>query len=93
MALLYPSDIVYFSRARANLFYDDTHVNDFYTNGKPFSANFRSAGGELYFDTKWWNEADVTFGIRYSYLLDKDLFGGAIKNRWEFILPVNLFNQ
>lgn len=97
LPLVYPdagfANIVYFSRVRANVFYDDTHVNDFYTNGKAFTADFRSAGGELYFDTKWWNQADVTFGIRYSYLLDKDLFGGTGRNRWELILPVNLFSQ
>ncbi|MDB5199960.1 MAG: hypothetical protein JWO92_1923 [Chitinophagaceae bacterium] len=97
LPLLYPdagfANIIYLLRLRANLFYDHTHVNDFYTNGNPFTANFRSTGAELYFDTKWWNEASVTFGIRYSYLLDKDLFGATGKNRWELILPVNLFDQ
>jgi hypothetical protein len=97
LPLLYPdagfANIVYLLRLRANMFYDHTHVNDFFANGTKFSADFRSTGGELYFDTKWWNEANVTFGIRYSYLLDKDLFGATGKNRWELILPVNLFNQ
>jgi hypothetical protein len=97
LPLIYPdagfANIIYFLRVRANLFYDDTYVNDFYTNGKDFTANFRSTGGEIYFDTKWWNEAPVTFGIRYSYLLDNDLFGGTGKNRWELILPVNIFNN
>ena len=97
LPLLYPdagfANIVYLLRLRTNLFYDHTHVNDFYANGRPFVADFRSAGAELYFDTRWWNEASVTFGIRYSYLLDKDLFGATGKNRWELILPVNIFNQ
>ena len=97
LPLIYPdagfASIVYFLRVRANLFYDHTHVNDFFTNGTTFKADFRSTGAEVFFDTKWWNEADVTFGIRYSYLLDKDLFGASGKNRWELILPVNLFNQ
>jgi len=97
LPLIYPdagfANIVYFLRVRANLFYDHTHVNDFFTNGRPFTANFRSTGAELYFDTKWWNEASVTFGIRYSYLLDNDLFGGTGRNRWELILPVNIFQQ
>ena len=65
----------------------------FFTNGRPFSANFRSTGAELYFDTKWWNEASVNFGIRYSYLLDNDRFGGTGSSRWELILPVNIFSQ
>ena len=97
LPLLYPdagiANIVYFSRVRANLFYDHTHVNDFFSNGRPFSADFRSTGAELSFDTKWWNEASITFGIRYSYLLDNDLFGATGKNRWELILPINIFDQ
>ena len=97
LPLLYPdagfANIFYLLRLRANLFYDHTHVSDFLANGRSFSANFRSAGAEVYFDTKWWNEASVTVGIRYSYLLDKDLFGATGKNRWELILPVNIFNQ
>lgn len=86
-------DIFYVLRARANLFFDDTHGKDFYSNGSPFLAKFRSTGVEINFDTKWWNEASVSFGFRYSYLLDKDLFGGSGSNRWEIIFPVNIFNQ
>jgi hypothetical protein len=97
LPLLYPdagfANIVYLLRLRANLFYDQTHVNDFFSNRKPFEADFRSTGAELYFDTKWWNAAAVTIGIRYSHLLDNDLFGGTGRNRWELILPINLFDQ
>lgn len=85
--------IVYLLRARANLFYDHTHANDFYNNGNKFSANFRSTGAEIYFDTKWWNEANITIGLRYSRLLDNDLFGASGRNRFEIILPVNIFKQ
>ena len=95
--LLYPdggwASIAYILRIRSNLFYDETHVKDFFRNGNTFKTDFRSAGSEVYFDTKWWNELPLTFGIRYSYLLDEDIFGGFGKNRWEFILPVNLFNN
>jgi hypothetical protein len=94
---LYPdkgfANIVYLLRARANLFYDQTHVSDFFQNGDPFKTNFRSTGVEIYFDTKWWNQLPLTFGIRYSRLLDEDLFGQAGKSRWELILPVNLLQQ
>lgn len=97
LPLLYPdagfANIAYLLRIRGNLFYDHTHVNDFLSNGSKFRADFRSTGAEIYFDTKWWNAADVTFGIRYSYLLDKDLFGATGKNRWEIILPINLLDQ
>jgi len=96
--LLYPDagigNILYITRLRGALFYDYTHVKDFYSNGAPFRARFRSAGSEVYFDTKWWNQIPLTFGIRYSRLLDTDIFGTSTgKNRWELILPVNIFNQ
>lgn len=87
------ADIVYLLRVRANLFYDDTRANDFYSNGSSFKPRFRSAGTEINFDTKWWNQQSVSFGFRYSYLLDPDLFGGTGRNRWEIILPVNIFNK
>jgi hypothetical protein len=97
LPLLYPdagfANIVYLLRVRSNLFYDHTHVNDFFSNAAPFKANFRSTGAEIFFDTKWWNEEEVSFGVRYSYLLDDDIFGGIAKNRWELILPVNLLKQ
>ncbi|MEO6328461.1 MAG: hypothetical protein ABIO55_05995 [Ginsengibacter sp.] len=97
LPLIYPdrgiADIVYLLRMRANLFYDQTHVNDFFNNGTSFTGDFRSTGVEVYFDTKWWNELPLTFGVRYSRLLDDDLFVQPGKNRWEVILPVNLLRQ
>ena len=87
------ADIIYFLRVRANLFYDDTEVKDFYSNNTPYNVSFRSTGTEIYFDTKWWNEVNVSFGVRYSRLLDKDIYGGTGFNRWEIILPVNILNQ
>jgi hypothetical protein len=45
------------------------------------------------FDTKWWNEINISFGIRYSRLLDEDLYGSSGHNRWEIVLPVNLLDQ
>jgi hypothetical protein len=97
LPLIYPdrglANIVYLLRTRANLFYDQTHINDFYRDGTAFKADLRSAGTEIYFDTKWWNEVPVTIGLRYSYLLDEDLFGGIRKNRYEIILPVNLLQR
>ncbi len=93
--LAYPdagiANAIYFQRIRGNLFYDYTRVNDFYSNGNPFNGNFRSAGIEVFFDTKWFNEESVTFGIRYSYLLDPDIYGGTGRNRIEIVLPVSLF--
>jgi hypothetical protein len=79
-------------RIRANLYYDYTHAMDFYRNGAVFNADYRSVGSEVYFDTKWWNELAVSFGIRYSRLLDLD-FEGRGPNQWELILPLNLLSQ
>lgn len=90
--ILYPDwgfgQLVYFLRIRGNGFFD-------YTVGKSLrtgrTRNFNSTGGELFFDTRIWNQLPVTFGIRYSRLLDSELVGPTQPNRWEFILPVNLF--
>jgi hypothetical protein len=82
---------VYLLRLRSNLFFDYTRANDFYANGQPFTGNFRTIGTELFFDTKWFNQQSISFGIRYSYLLDNDTFGGSGHNRIELILPVTIF--
>lgn len=95
--LIYPdkgfANIIYLLRTRAALFYDQTRVNDFFSDGRTFKADFRSTGVEVYFDTKWWNALPLTFGIRYSHLLDADLFGENGRSRWEIILPVNLLQR
>ncbi len=97
LPLLYPDwgfgNIVYFQRIRTNLFYDHTIGKVAYTNGARIDTDFRSFGAELFFDTKWWNELPLNFGIRYSHLMDKDLFGGTGNSRVEFVLPVNLFQR
>ncbi len=85
------ANTVYFLRIRGNVFYDYTHATDFYTNGTIFKGDFRSTGGEVFFDTKWFNQQALTFGIRYSYLLDNDIFGGSGRNRMEIVLPVSFF--
>ena len=94
--LLYPDwgigDIVYFLRIRANCYYDYTNANDFYTNGSKYNGTFRSYGTEIFFDTKWWDQLPVSFGIRYSHLIDRD-FEGRAPNQWEFILPLNLLGK
>ncbi|HSU51838.1 MAG TPA: hypothetical protein VLJ41_14635, partial [Segetibacter sp.] len=81
-------NIVYFKRVRANGFYDDTHVKSLRTGNK---FTFNSTGLELFFDTKWWNQQDVSFGIRYSRLLNYNNLGIKQPNQWEIILPVGLF--
>jgi hypothetical protein len=91
--LVYPDmgigNIVYFLRVRANAFYDYTDLK--YYRGDQH-LQLRSAGGELFFDTKWWNEYPVSFGIRYSHLFDGEL-ERLNPNQWEFVLPVNLLGR
>lgn len=92
--IVYPDwgfgQIVYFSRIRANLFFDYAHAQTLRTKN---IVSFRSTGAEIYFDTKWWNQEPVTFGFRYSRLLDNNSGGPALANRWEFIMPVGLIKK
>jgi hypothetical protein len=94
--ILYPdlglANIVFVQRLRGNVFYDMSRV---YSNSKTQSADLRSVGGELYFDTKWWNQLPVSFGFRVSHLLDDGFYPRDKKgNNWfEFILPVNLLQH
>ncbi|MCO5236097.1 MAG: hypothetical protein M9933_07475 [Chitinophagaceae bacterium] len=92
--LVYPdwgfAQLVYFSRLRANLFFDYAGTK---SRQRPGFYSFRSTGAELYFDTKWWNQQPVSFGIRYSRLLDSNLGGAGGVNIWEFILPVDLLSK
>jgi hypothetical protein len=91
--LVYPDwgfgEMIYFLRIRANIYYDYTQVLDYYSYGAKFQQAYRSYGAEIYFDTKWWNQLPISFGIRYSRLLDPD-FEGRGPNQWEFILPLSL---
>ncbi|MEP6513342.1 MAG: hypothetical protein ABJA79_05705 [Parafilimonas sp.] len=88
--LCYPDwgfgNIVYCLRIRANLFYDFTQAKSLRTGNH---YNFASAGTEIFFDTKWWNQQFISFGMRYSRLLNLD-FKGLNANQWEIVLPVNL---
>ena len=94
--LFYPDagfgNIVYFLRIRANIFFDYTKVLDFLPNQTKYQSIFRSYGSEIYFDTKWWNELPISFGIRYSRLMDPD-FEGRGPNQWQLILPINLLSK
>lgn len=85
------ANTIYFMRIRANAFYDYTHGIDFFTNGTKFKGDFKSTGLEVFFDTKWFNQDSISFGFRYSRLLNDDIFGGNGRNRFELIVPVSIF--
>ena len=81
-------NLVYFSRVRANAFFDYTQGKSLRTGKK---TDFRTVGAEIYLDTRWWNQQPVSFGLRYSHLLDAEYRGQTQPNIWSFIMPVNLF--
>ena len=91
--LLYPdlgfASIVYFQRLRGNLFYDFMRV---YSRNKQNTADLRSVGAELFFDTKWWNQLPVSFGVGLSYLLDDGFSNNDRRGntRFSIILPLEL---
>lgn len=82
--LAYPDwgfgNIVYFLRIRGDVFFDYTEVKSLRTQ---LHYQFNTAGAELFFDTKWWNQQPLSFGIRYDNLLNNHN-----KSRIEFVLPI-----
>jgi len=89
LPLLYPdlgfANLFYLQRMRANVFFD---YNNARINNSYIDLKNRSIGTEIYFDTKIWNSFPVTFGIRFSHLMNKDLLNPGVKNKWEFIIPM-----
>ncbi|HMK05147.1 MAG TPA: hypothetical protein VK489_13175, partial [Ferruginibacter sp.] len=93
LPLVYPDwgfgNIIFFQRIRGNAFYDYTNAKA-RVNGVLTEIMSRSTGGEVYFDTKIWNALPVSFGVRFSHLLDRDLLNPLVKNKWEIIIPIGL---
>ncbi|MEO6669978.1 MAG: hypothetical protein ABIN36_10910 [Ferruginibacter sp.] len=91
LPVLYPElgvgNIVFLQRIRANGFFDYTAAHA-RLNGNLTDIINRSTGAEIFFDTKLWNALPVSFIVRYSHLLDRDLVNPGAKNKWEIILPV-----
>lgn len=89
--LFYPDfgvgNIVYIQRIRANAFYDFSKI---YSRDKKTTRDQRSAGGEIFLETRWWNQYPLTFGFRVSRLLDQDQFNGFKGTVFEFILPISI---
>ncbi|WP_156522603.1 TolB family protein [Arachidicoccus ginsenosidimutans] len=78
-------NLIYLKRIRANVFYDNT----FGKIPQEKTTNFASFGAEVSFDLNVWNQQSTGFIIRYSRLLNNQILSS--RNRWEVILPVNLF--
>jgi len=81
---------IYLLRLRGNLFYDYTWAKEFIGDNATRYI-FRSTGAEVYFDTQVFNQGYISFGFRYSYLIDPDIFGGTGHNRFEIIVPISIF--
>ncbi|MBO9573550.1 MAG: hypothetical protein J7497_15285, partial [Chitinophagaceae bacterium] len=93
LPLVYPDwgfgDIFYLLRIRGNAFYDYSRIISL-RSGNHYEL--RSTGVEIYFDSKWWNQLPISFGIRYSRLLDGELVGLS-PNQWQFVLPLTLLSR
>jgi hypothetical protein len=81
-------NLVYFLRIRGNGFYDHSIVK---SAGRA-ARNLNSAGIEIFFDTKWWNQENVSFGFRITAPFDYQ-FNQKQSTVIDFILPVNIFNR
>ncbi len=96
LPLCYPdwglASIVYVQRVRADLFYDYSRIQDYNQNRQLVTRELRTAGATVFFDTKWWNQQPISFGIRYSRLLDAAAQGGTT-DVIEFVLPVSLIGR
>lgn len=95
LPLFYPdwgfAQILYIQRIRANIFYDQSMVKSLRT-GRILKV--RSVGTEMYFDTKIWNQQSLTFGIRYSRLLDGNVYVQQPNpNQWQIILPLDVITR
>lgn len=76
--------LAYFSRIRANLYFDQSYGFDQFNK----RSNFGSAGGAIYADMQIGNQYPITIGLRYNHILNQAY---PEKNNWEFILPIRLF--
>ncbi len=87
LPLLYPdwgfAGITYFKRIRANLFYDMGQIK--YHN---ITTGQNSYGIEIFFDNTIFNLAPFTFGLRQSFLVNKDILHPNRKNKFEVVFSL-----
>lgn len=96
MPLWYPdagfAQLLYVQRVRSNLFFDFTRILEYNNSHQAVHLNYRSVGAELFFDTRWWNQQPISFGFRYSRLLDA-ANQGLRPDQFELVLPVSIFGR
>ena len=93
LPLAYPDfgfgNLLYIKRIRANLFFDWARIEG-NANNQHYQYDFRSTGTEIFIDTRWWNQQDITLGLRYSRLFDYK-YENIQPNQWTLILPTSIF--
>lgn len=77
----------FLNRTRMNIFAESTKARNKRTSRL---LSYKTVGAELFFDTRWFNQQEVTFGVRYSYLLNASNHNEPL-NVFEFVLPINLY--
>lgn len=82
-------NIFYIQRLRGNVFFDYTNARA-RLDGLLQNIPAKTVGGELYLDGKIWNALPIGIGVRYNYLLDRDLLSPGTKHIWQIILPVGI---
>ncbi len=87
LPLFYPdwgfAGITYFKRVRTNLFYDMSKIK--YNN---ITTDQNSYGVELFFDNTLLNMIPFTFGVRQSFLMNKDIINPDRKNKFELVFKI-----
>jgi hypothetical protein len=81
--------LLFFKRIKANLFYDVTRLNSDLINAFNGVANTRlmqSTGVELTFNVRALRLLEIDMGVRYSYLLDANIFGISNPHKFDFLL-------
>lgn len=91
LPLFYPDwgfgQLLFINRTRLNLFAESTKARNKRTSRL---LSYKTIGAELFFDTRWFNQQDISFGVRYSYLLNYANHNES-RNVVEFVLPLRLY--
>lgn len=89
LPLAYPDfgiqGLLFLKRIRSRIFLEKMH-NIVNRNPKNLEINYRSIGTELLLDGNLFNALPVSFGLRYSHLLDKDLLLNNKKPRIDLLI-------
>ena len=77
--------LIYIKRIRSRLFHEQMS-STLKRQQDRFVVNYASSGAELLLDGNGLNVLPISFGVRFSYLWDRDLIRNSQKPRMEFII-------